>query len=46
MERWLPNADAVEANGTAFYEWIGLLSYRLPGRVLVPRDVPSPVRAP
>jgi len=42
IERWLPNADAVEANGTAFYEWLGLLSYRLPGRALVPRDAHAP----
>lgn len=33
---WVPQADAVEANGIAFYEWIGRLSYRLPGRALEP----------
>lgn len=32
--RWLPNGDAAEANAIAFYEWFGLLSYRLPGRAL------------
>lgn len=34
VRRWLPNADAAEANMVALYEWFGVLSYRLPGRAL------------
>lgn len=37
---WLPNADAMEANMVALYEWAGLWSYRLPGRALGPPEAP------
>lgn len=44
---WVPQADAVEANGIAFYEWLGMLSYKVPGRELAPDPAPGgPDRRP
>ncbi len=34
LRRWLPSGEGAEANAYAFYEWLGLQSYRLPGRAL------------
>ena len=34
LRRWLPSGGGAEANAHAVYEWLGLQSYRLPGRAL------------